>query len=119
MRPEELSYFEKILSEQLGELLGQAVDTMSGLLNNEDSLADPIDIASFESQRSTLFRIRDRESKLIRKIHGALKRIKEGAFGTCEICGEDIGFSRLEARPVTTLCIQCKTWMEAREKNFG
>ncbi len=119
MKPEDLAAFEKILVEQLAELLGQAGNTMSGLLNTEDSLADPIDIASFESQRSTLLRIRDRESKLIRKIHGALNRIKEGTFGTCEICGEEIGLSRLKARPVTTLCIQCKTWMEAQEKKYG
>jgi DnaK suppressor protein len=119
MKPDDLIYFEKLLTEQLSELLGQAGNTMSGLLNGEDSLADPLDIATFESQRSTLLRIRDRESKLIRKIHSALNRIKEGTFGTCEICGEDIGLSRLNARPVTTLCIQCKTWMEAQEKKFG
>ena len=119
MKPESLEYFEKSLTVQLAELLGQAGVTVTGLLDNEDSLADPIDMASFECQRSTLLRIRDRESKLIRKIHGALNRIKDGTFGVCENCGEDIGLSRLKARPVTTLCIQCKRLMEAREKRYG
>ena len=119
MKPESTQYFEKILFNQLSELLGQAGITVTGLLDNEDSLSDPLDIASLECQRSTLLRIRDRESKLIRKIHAALNRIKDGTFGICENCGEKIGISRLKARPVTTLCIDCKRWMEAREKRYG
>ena len=119
MKPESLEYFEKSLTAQLAELLGQAGVTVTGLLDNEDSLADPIDMASFECQRSTLLRIRDRESKLIRKIHAALNRIKDGTFGICESCGEEIAIKRLKARPVTSQCIECKSKEEAMEKALG
>jgi DnaK suppressor protein len=113
---EELKFFEELLVEQLAQLLDQAGGTITGLVENQAELADLVDFAAFESQRSTLLRIRDRESKLIRKIHQALNRIREGTFGICENCGEDIGTPRLRARPVTTLCIHCKRKMEAAEK---
>ncbi|MBU0986907.1 MAG: TraR/DksA C4-type zinc finger protein, partial [Proteobacteria bacterium] len=71
------------------------------------------DLASFESERGTMLRIRDRESKLIRKIQKALENLKYGDFGICEVCGEEIAIERLIARPVTTHCIKCKTKMEA------
>jgi len=61
-------------------------------------------------------RIRDRERKLIIKIQEALDRIEDGSFGVCETCGEEISQKRLEARPVTTQCIDCKSEAEQREK---
>jgi DnaK suppressor protein len=61
-------------------------------------------------------RIRDRERKLISKIKEALERIEGGTFGICEVCGEEISEERLKARPVTTLCIDCKTEEEEKEK---
>jgi DnaK suppressor protein len=63
-----------------------------------------------------LLRIRERERRLITKITEALERIEEGTFGICERCGEDISDKRLEARPVTTLCINCKQEQEDLEK---
>jgi DnaK suppressor protein len=69
-----------------------------------------------ESDRNTELRIRDRERKLISKIEKTLLRIEEGDFGICEVCGEPISFKRLEARPVTTHCIECKTSEEEEEK---
>ncbi|EKD38754.1 MAG: hypothetical protein ACD_75C00621G0006, partial [uncultured bacterium] len=69
--------------------------------------------------RSFELRIRDRERKLLSKIDEAIARIDDGSYGICEDCGEEIGLKRLEARPVTTLCIDCKTLQETREKSVG
>jgi DnaK suppressor protein len=66
-----------------------------------------------------VLRIRDRERKLILKIREALQRIEDGNFGVCESCGDDIGIDRLQARPVTTLCIECKRKQEAHERARG
>jgi len=82
-------------------------------------LLNPLDRASFESDRSTLLRIRDRESYLIRKIKKALDRLEDGTFGICEFCGKEISIERLKVRPVTLHCIKCKTEMERMEKVSG
>jgi len=80
---------------------------------------DPVDRASLESDRNFLLRIRDRERKLIGKIEKALERVENGTFGICERCGEDISEERLNARPVTTFCIECKAEQENQEKLRG
>jgi DnaK suppressor protein len=82
----------------------------------QGSFPDPTDQASMETDLNFDLRIKDRERKLIRKIDQALDRIKEGDFGMCESCGGDIGVKRLQARPVTTLCIDCKTAQEQEER---
>jgi DnaK suppressor protein len=84
--------------------------------DEEETFPDPTDRASLESDRNFLLRIRDRERKLILKIEEALDRIEKGTFGICEVCGEEISEERLQARPVTTLCIDCKTEEEEKEK---
>ncbi len=76
------------------------------------------DRASLEGNRNLLLRIRDRERKLISKIDEALGRIDDGSYGKCEECGQDIGIERLRARPVTTLCIECKSLQEAQERKL-
>jgi DnaK suppressor protein len=85
----------------------------------KENFPDPADRASLEADRNFMLRIRDRENKLIKKIKKALDRIEDNTFGICEKCGEDISTSRLKARPVTTLCINCKTKEEAFEKALG
>jgi DnaK suppressor protein len=85
----------------------------------KENFPDPTDRASVESDRNFILRLRDRERKLIVKINQALERIEDGTFGICEDCGEPIGAKRLEARPVTTQCIDCKTKSEATEKARG
>jgi DnaK suppressor protein len=84
-----------------------------------ENFPDPTDRASLESDRNFMLRIRDRERKLISKIRSALDRVDSGEFGICELCGDDIGEERLLARPVTTLCINCKKRQEAMEKARG
>ena len=117
MKNEDLEYFKGILQKQLDDLVrgaGKTVDEMTDDLGKE-SFPDPTDRASMESDRNFELRIRDRERKLINKINKTLEKI-EGTFGICEVCGEPIGFKRLEARPVTSHCIECKTSEEEEEK---
>jgi DnaK suppressor protein len=86
------------------------------MTDEEETFPDPTDRAAMESDRNFLLRIRDRERRLILKIKAALERIDENTFGICEVCGEEISEKRLKVRPVTTLCIDCKTREEAEEK---
>jgi DnaK suppressor protein len=119
MEVKELEYFRNLLEQKLRDLEGGADKTIEEMTENSEHYPDPTDRASVESDRSFELRIRDRERKLIKKIKLALERIKEGTYGECEECGEDIGFKRLEARPVTTMCIKCKSRQEQEEKAKG
>lgn len=108
--------FRKILESQLNDLVREAGKTMSEMTSEKTNLPDITDLATAESDRNFELRIRDRERKLIKKIREALERIDEDTFGVCEVCEEEIGEARLRARPVTTLCIDCKTEQERQEK---
>jgi DnaK suppressor protein len=119
MKKKDLDYFKELLTVRLEELLSQADTTVVGMTDPKENFPDPTDRASLESDRNFMLRIRDRESKLIRKIKKALERIENGTFGICESCGEEISIKRLKARPVTTQCIDCKTKEEALEKALG
>lgn len=119
MNKKDTEYFKELLAKRLEDLLSQADDTVSGMTAPKENFPDPTDRASLESDRNFMLRIRDRESKLIKKIKKALARIENGTFGICEKCGEDITNKRLNARPVTTQCIDCKTKEEAFEKALG
>ncbi len=119
MKKKDIDYFRKLLTNQLEELLSQADDTVSDMTEPNDNFPDPTDRASLEADRNFMLRIRDRESKLIKKIKKALERVENGTFGICESCGENISIKRLKARPVTTQCIECKTKEEALEKALG
>jgi len=112
-------YFRGLLQDQLDELIDEALKTVNGMTNLKDTFPDPTDRAALETDRNFLLRIRDRERKLIEKIKEALDRIDNDEFGVCEVCGKEIGEKRLMARPVTTLCIECKKKQEAREKARG
>ena len=116
MEKERLEYFRELLNERLKTLLEEAEKTVTGMTNERDTFPDPTDRANLETDRNFLLRIRDRERKLIGKIKEGLARIDDGTFGICEECGEDISEERLKARPVTTLCIDCKTKAEEEEK---
>ena len=100
-------------------MLNYADYTVQNLLNETDNMPDPLDRASFESDRSFKLRIRDRESMLIKKIRNSLEAIEREEYGICEDCGEDIPIDRLKARPVTSFCIPCKTKRESVEKLAG
>jgi DnaK suppressor protein len=119
MKKKDIEYFRGFLNKRLEELLSHADNTVSGMTTPKENFPDPTDRASLEADRNFMLRIRDRENKLIKKIKKALDRIETGSFGVCEKCGEDISVKRLKARPVTTLCIDCKTKEEAFEKALG
>lgn len=119
MKKKDIEFFKKLLTERLNDLLDQADDTVSGMTVPKENFPDPTDRASHEAERNFMLRIRDREHKLIKKIKEALNRIENGSFGVCEQCGEDITIKRLQVRPVTTQCIECKTKEEALEKALG
>jgi len=116
MNKEKLEEFRQLLQSQIDSLLREADKTVSEMTDEKTNFPDPTDRASLESDRNFELRIRDRERKLIMKIQEALERIDEGEFGICESCGEEIGEARLRARPVTTLCIDCKTEQERQER---
>ena len=116
LKPEELEFFRFELTAKINELLDEAEKTVSEMTSETTNFPDPNDRASQESDRSFELRIRDRERKLINKITEALERIDSGTFGICEVCEEEIGEARLRARPVTTLCIDCKMEQERQEK---
>lgn len=118
MDKERLAYFRELLTARLEDLLEEAEKTVNGMTDDKNTFPfpDPTDRANLETDRNFLLRIRDRERKLILKIKEALARIEDGTFGICEECGEEISEERLKARPVTTLCISCKTKAEEEEK---
>lgn len=108
---------KKLLESRKEEILREVAGDLSSGLNSETtSYPDLSDLASIESDRNFKIRIKERERKLLKKINAALEQIKNGTFGICESCGEEIGTQRLLARPVATLCIQCKTEAERDEK---
>ena len=112
--------FKKLLEENKRALLLSAKKTLSEEATfDTDDLPDEIDLASSEYTQSMVFRLRDREKFLLKKIDDALVRIESGTYGICEICEEDISLKRLEARPVTTMCIRCKEEQEKAEKSYG
>jgi DnaK suppressor protein len=119
MEKEKIDYYRNLLTKKMEGLLTDAGKTVVDMSDEEETFPDPTDRASLESDRNFLLRIRDRERKLIAKIREGLERIENGTFGICEMCGEEISEERLEARPVTTLCIDCKTDAEEKEKIGG
>jgi len=116
----DLKRFKKTLEESRESILANARKTMEEESNfDTDDLPDEIDQASSEYAQSMVFRLRDREKFLLKKIDKALQRIEDGSFGICERCEEPIAQKRLEARPVTTLCIRCKEEQERKEQSYG
>ncbi len=119
MGPDQLMHFRKILEDMKIEL-GQEIDRAVHTMQDEATVfADPNDRASQESDMTLELRNRDRERKLIKKIDEIIGKIDSGDYGYCESCGVEIGLKRLEARPTATLCIDCKTLDEMREKQVA
>lgn len=116
MNKKKLEKYKKLLMGRLQDLLSEAGKTAENLSETAETIyADPVDQACDESDRNRLLRIRDRESKLISKIEGAIKKIEDGSYGVCELCGEEIEEKRLLARPMATHCIECKMEQEQEE----
>src|SRR5574343_1207238 len=119
MSAKQLAHFRQIL-EDLKKELSEDIDRTVHTMQDEATVfADPNDRASQETDMAIELRNRDRERKLIKKIDETLTRIEEGDYGFCDKCGVDIGIKRLEARPTATLCIDCKTLDELKEKQMA
>ncbi|HBA65696.1 MAG: RNA polymerase-binding protein DksA [Gammaproteobacteria bacterium HGW-Gammaproteobacteria-10] len=119
MNEAQLRHFESILNKWKANLMEEVDRTVHHMQDDAANFPDPNDRATQESEFSLELRTRDRERKLIRKIDQALKDIESGDYGYCESCGIEIGIRRLEARPTATMCIDCKTLDEIREKQMG
>ncbi len=119
MSKDQLAHFADILTRLKGELMNDIERTVHTMQDEQTVFADPNDRASQETDMALELRNRDRERKLIKKIEGTLARIKADDYGFCDKCGIEIGIQRLEARPTATLCIDCKTLEELREKQVA
>ncbi|MBA3998856.1 MAG: RNA polymerase-binding protein DksA [Candidatus Accumulibacter sp.] len=119
MNSKQLAHFRSILDNVKKELIEDIERTVHTMQDEATVFADPNDRASQETDIAIELRNRDRERKLIKKIDEALGRIDSGDYGYCNSCGVDIGIKRLEARPTATLCIDCKTLEEVREKQVA
>ena len=118
MSDDQLAHFCKVLNAWRQALMEDVDKTVGNLQGGAENYADPNDRATQEEEFSLELRTRDRERKLLKKIAKTIKNIDEDDFGYCEACGVEIGLPRLEVRPTATLCIDCKTVEELREKQL-
>ncbi|BGI51080.1 MAG: RNA polymerase-binding protein DksA [Arsenophonus endosymbiont of Ceratovacuna japonica] len=118
MNENQLIYFNRILKAWRDQLIKDVDRNVNNMQDKSVNFPDPIDRAVQEEEFNLELRNRDREYKLIKKIEKTLKKINNKDFGYCEICGIEIGIRRLEARPTASLCIDCKTLAEIREKQM-
>ena len=119
MNDAQVEHFRDILLAWKRELMEEVDRTVGHMKEDAANFADPADRASQEEEFALELRTRDRERKLIKKIDESLEDIKTGDYGFCEQCGVEIGLRRLEARPTATLCIDCKTLQEIKEKQMA
>ncbi|MHB1511890.1 MAG: RNA polymerase-binding protein DksA [Acidiferrobacter sp.] len=119
MNNRQREHFRKVLLAWKAELIQEVSRTMHAMQDETANHPDPNDRASQETDMSLELRNRERERKLIRKIDEAVTRIDADDYGYCENCGVEIGVQRLEARPTATLCIDCKTLDEIRERQMA
>jgi DnaK suppressor protein len=115
LREKKIQDIRKNLLMQRKELLVGAMEALNEL-PGQTVFPDLGDQATAEIDRNFMLRLKGREQKLLKKIEEALDRIDHGVFGICDKCGQEINVRRLEARPVTTMCIECKTLQEEEEK---
>ncbi len=119
MNDEQLAHFRQLLLNWKQELMEEVDRTVQHLKEDASNFADPADRATQEEEFSLELRTRDRERKLIKKINETLEKIDDGDYGFCDACGIEIGIRRLEARPTATLCVDCKSLAEIKEKQIG
>ncbi|OGT16665.1 MAG: RNA polymerase-binding protein DksA [Gammaproteobacteria bacterium RIFCSPLOWO2_02_FULL_38_11] len=119
MNESQQEHFSRMLGQWKQELMQEVDRTVHHMQDEAANFPDPNDRATQEEEFSLELRARDRERKLIKKIEEALAKIEQGEYGYCEGCGIEIGVRRLEARPTATLCIDCKTLDEIKERQMG
>jgi DnaK suppressor protein len=119
MSKKQLAHYRQALLDWKAELSGDIDRTMQTMQDEATVFADPNDRATQESDMALELRNRDRERKLIKKIEETIGLIDSGEYGYCENCGVEIGIKRLNARPTATLCIDCKTLEELKERQVA
>jgi len=119
MNAKQLAHFRKMLEAWKAELSQDIDTTLHSMQDEQTVFADPNDRATQESDMALELRNRDRERKLIKKINETIAKIDGGDYGYCESCGIEIGLDRLQARPTATMCIDCKTLEEIRERQVA
>ncbi len=119
MNENQKQHFRNLLLNWRSELMEEVDRTVSHMKDEAANFPDPADRASQEEEFSLELRTRDRERKLIKKIDSTLELIENNDYGYCDACGVEIGIRRLEARPTATLCVDCKTLAEIKEKQIG
>ncbi len=118
MNDNQKEHFRGLLLAWKRELMEEVDRTMNHMKDDASNPPDPADRASQEEAFSLELRTRDRERKLIKKIDSTLELIDNDDYGYCSACGVEIGIRRLEARPTATLCVDCKTLDEIKEKQI-
>jgi DnaK suppressor protein len=119
MSAQQRAHFKQVLAALRDDLSADIERTVHTMQDEATVFADPNDRASQESDIALELRNRDRERKLIKKVNETIARIDAEDYGYCDSCGAEIGLQRLEARPTATLCIDCKTLEEMRERQVG
>lgn len=119
MNEQQLAHFRQILLNWKNDLMAEVDRTVRHLQEDANNYADPADRATQEEGFNLELRTRDRERKLLKKINETIEKIDEDDYGFCDACGIEIGIRRLEARPTATLCVDCKTLSELKEKQLG
>ncbi|PCJ32077.1 MAG: RNA polymerase-binding protein DksA [Gammaproteobacteria bacterium] len=117
MNDKQLAHFRVILENWRDNLMQEVDRTLNHMQDDAASFPDPNDRATQEEEFTLELRTRDRERKLLKKIKQSIEDMDKDDYGYCESCGTEIGIRRLEARPTATLCIDCKTLVEIREKS--
>ncbi len=117
MDKERLEYFRKLLTEQLRTHDDQVRDKQQEALemNADDGVKDSVDMSLQDVNQELAFRLGERESQMVADIDGALQRIDDGTYGTCERCGKPIPEARLEALPTARLDAACQSELETRQ----
>ncbi len=119
MSHEQRDWFRERLREIRAKYLQDSAKTAQGLRLQEKDLADEIDRANNEFGYVVELRENERLGLLQQKIDAALSQLDDRTYGYCHECGERIGLQRMVARPVATLCIDCKLFNERRERREG
>ncbi len=118
LRKEKIETYRKTLHLRREVLAADLRQATAQMINDESSYTDAVDQAAADTDRNFILQMKNRDRDVLWQIDEAIKRLNEGSFGECERCGESISEGRLEAFPLTTLCIDCKAELESEEHRF-
>ena len=119
MNPSALLKFRNLFEKQKKEMLESRTHAAPDLIIRKEEISDETDLAAIEKEQEFQLRMQKRNLQYLKKIDSALARIREGSYGVCDDCDEEISIRRLEVRPTTTLCLTCKESAERKEKTFA